>query len=217
MMPFCFRGGEYEATMDITADNDAIFVVGSFTESIPIAVAPGRANMQPALALQYSSSLGNSLYGYGWNLDITRIERDSKDGVPKYDGTDTYLLVMKGARQTLIPVGGNEYRVANESAFLKITRTGSGWEIRDQTKTVYSLAAPWPITGTKQFSWSLSHVVDVNGNSMGYAYVDGGQGHRLSQITYGVNRVDFQYESRPDPVMSYRSGMRSDITDIPHP
>jgi len=192
---------------------DVLSYVGSFTESIPIAVAPGRAGMQPALMLQYSSSLGNSLYGFGWNLDITRIERDTRNNGPKYDGTDKYLLVMKGARQALVAVGSNEYRVANENSFLKITRTGSGWEITDRKNTVYSLAAPWPTTGVRQFSWSLSQVVDVNGNRMDYTYADGGQGHRLTSITYGVNqRVDFEYEMRPDLIMSYRSGMRNNIT-----
>jgi len=114
---------------------DVLSYIGSFTESIPISVPPGRAGMQPALALQYSSAFGNGLYGYGWNLDITRIERDSRNGVPKYNTADKFLLVMKGARQALVPVGGNEYRVANEQSFLKITRTSFGWVIRDQKGT----------------------------------------------------------------------------------
>jgi len=207
-----FSGTAFSAVDMSQSRGDVLSYVGSFNESIPIAVAPGLAGMQPSLALQYSSAAGNGLYGYGWNLDITRIERDSRKGAPKYDNSDTYLLVMKGARQALIPVGGNEYRVANESAFLKITRTVSGWEIRDRKRTIYTLAAPWPMAGLKQFSWSLSRVVDVNGNNMDYSYADGGMGHRLTRIRYGVNnRVTFQYEARPDPVMSYRSGLRSDI------
>ncbi len=186
---------------------------GSFTHSIPIAVAPGRAGMQPALLLNYSSSMGNGLYGMGWSLDITRIERESKHGTPSYTGADTFVLVMKGARQALVHVGGNEYRVANESSFLKITKADGSWTIKDKNSTTYMLAAPWPVAGVSTFSWSLSGVTDMHGNSMAYRYSDGDNGHRLEQITYGPdNRVDFFYDFiRQDRIVSYRSGLRSQI------
>jgi len=201
------------AAVDMSASRgDVASYVGSFNHTIPIGVAPGRAGMQPALALQYSSSVGNGLYGYGWNLDVTRIELNTKMGAPKYNVTDTYLLVMKGARQALVHVGGNEYRVANESAFLKITKTSNGWTIRDQKNTRYDLNAPWPMTGPKIFRWSLSGVVDVKNNSISYFYADGGQGHRLTQIQYAPNnKVVFAYEARPDSILSFRSGHRSNI------
>ena len=44
---------------------------GAFTYRVPIAVPPGRAGMEPHLALAYSSSGGNGLLGVGWNIEGT--------------------------------------------------------------------------------------------------------------------------------------------------
>jgi len=108
---------------------DVMSFAGSFNQSVAIPVAPGRAGMQPGLALNYSSSMGNGLYGMGWDLDVTRIERETKEGSPLYTNADKFVLIMKGARQALVSVGAGEYRVANESAFLKITKSGDAWVI----------------------------------------------------------------------------------------
>jgi hypothetical protein len=39
---------------------------GTGTFSVPIAVAPGRAGVQPSLALSYSTGGGNGSVGFGW-------------------------------------------------------------------------------------------------------------------------------------------------------
>lgn len=185
---------------------------GSFSQSIPVPVAPGRAGMQPALSLNYSSSMGNSLFGHGWSMDLTRIEREIKNGGVLYTDEDNFVLVMKGARQTLVPVGGGEYRLGIESSFLKITKNANNsWTIKDQNNTLYTLAAPWPMSGVKTFSWSLSAVADIHGNAMNYTYADGGIGHRLTRVDYGVNNsVVLYYDgARQDVSVNYRSGFRA--------
>ncbi len=57
---------------------------GAFSYSIPIAVPPGRNGMQPNIDLLYRSSNGHSWLGQGWNLEVGRIERSTRFGVPKY-------------------------------------------------------------------------------------------------------------------------------------
>lgn len=57
---------------------------GSFSYSIPIAVPPGRSGMQPNIDLMYRSSNSHSWLGIGWNLEVGRIERSTKNGPPKY-------------------------------------------------------------------------------------------------------------------------------------
>lgn len=203
---------------------DVASFAGSFSEGIPIAIAPGKAGMQPALALNYSSSAANGLYGFGWNLDITRIEREAKNGAPAYTNADGFVLVMKGARQALVRINATEYRVANESAFLKISKNAdNSWVITDQNHTQYFLGgthqinqqARWPVTGAKTFSWHLSRVQDVHGNSIDYFYTESnaiGLGHRLSSIEYAPNnRVELSYEVRDDKIVSYRSGFRHEV------
>jgi len=206
-----------EAAVDLSAGrSDVLSYAGSFNHSVSIPVAPGRAGTQPALALNYSSNLGNGLYGVGWDLGISRIERESKFGRPSYTDADKFVMVMNGARQSLVKVADGEYRMANESAFLKITKVGNSWVIRDQKNTVYYFGgthkinqqASWPVGALQAFSWHLSRVEDVTKkNVMHYFYVDGGLGHRLTRIEYAPNnRVDLLYEARPDVIRSYRSG-----------
>ncbi len=55
---------------------------GRAQTSIPIFVSPGRKNVQPGLALSYSSSSGNGWLGLGWNLDMGSIQRDTKTVCP---------------------------------------------------------------------------------------------------------------------------------------
>src|SRR6185295_17371549 len=57
---------------------------GTATYSVPIAIAPGRAGVQPSLALGYSSSGGNSELGLGWSMAVPFISRQTDRGLPRY-------------------------------------------------------------------------------------------------------------------------------------
>ncbi len=92
---------------------------GDATASIPIDVPPGRGGLQPSIAIQYSSSAGNSEYGYGWFYDPGSIERSTKNGVPRnFTTADQFLL--NGQDLVLVTAGSpDEFRTKQES-FLKI-------------------------------------------------------------------------------------------------
>jgi len=114
---------------------------GAATYTIPIAVPPGTAGMEPKLALTYSSQAGNGALGVGWSLSglsfISRcgrtIAQDAlNDGVRvnagvSYDNDDRYCL----DGQRLVKVGttgvyggdGVEYRTERES-FTKVISHG---------------------------------------------------------------------------------------------
>jgi hypothetical protein len=60
---------------------------GSATTAIAIEVPPGRVEATPKLELAYSSAKGRSPYGHGWSLDVGRVSRSTKHGVPSYSNT----------------------------------------------------------------------------------------------------------------------------------
>lgn len=108
---------------------------GAATYSIPIAVPPGTAGVQPSLSLDYSSSGMNGLLGLGWSLGgMSSIHRCGKtiaqDGVNSriaYEFSDR--LCLDGQRLVLVNLPltdqnywspGAEYRTEIES-FIRVT------------------------------------------------------------------------------------------------
>ncbi|MFP4381145.1 MAG: toxin TcdB middle/N-terminal domain-containing protein [Candidatus Sumerlaeia bacterium] len=82
------RGLGFQGPEDIGSNFDSVQsdkFTGSFSYTIPIKLPPGRAGFQPNLTLCYRSSNGHSWLGQGWDLNPGRIERATRDGVPKYD------------------------------------------------------------------------------------------------------------------------------------
>ena len=108
-----------------------------------IEVPPGRGGIAPQLAVGYNSRAGNSWLGMGWDLALSSIEVDTRFGVPRYTGEETYLL--DGAMLT--PVSGAEgaptanprrYQRRVEKSFERILRHGTDptnyyWEVTDKS------------------------------------------------------------------------------------
>jgi len=196
---------------------------GRATTSIPIAVPPGRKGIRPSLALSYSSSSRNGWLGVGWGLDLGYIERSTKNGVPKYDSSDTYAFMFQGVASDLVQIPDLTYRAKDEGLFLRFENKGApnGWEVRDKSGTRYlfggSPDSEQTVAG-KTPRWCLRKVVDTNGNSLTVSYTaDQGQlyparidytGHETNglQDLAPSNYVTLTTEARPDMDVSYRSG-----------
>ncbi|MBL7069350.1 MAG: hypothetical protein ISS34_05785 [Candidatus Omnitrophica bacterium] len=193
---------------------------GAATMSIPITVPPGRKNMQPNLALSYSSNNSNGICGVGWAIPANYIQRSTKDGIPSYDLSDTFLFMSSGSNAELVNIENNEYRAKIESAFMKYVYDGSSWIVYDKSGTQYRFgydaASRLQENNSKVFGWYLDKVIDVYGNYLTYIYdkPDDGQIY-LKEIryTYGADldydkSIVFNYEDRSDKLYSYRSGWK---------
>jgi RHS repeat-associated protein len=164
---------------------------GTGNFSVPIALPPGRQGMTPQLALNYSTGNGNGPFGLGWALSLPGVTRKTSRGVPRYDGTDVFIL--SGA-EDLVPVAGagagrQRYRPRTEGLFARIEHvqdaTGDYWEVRgkDGTRSRYGTPRPhdadagWrdpavtvaPGTG-QTFAWKLTETADPCGNPVRYTY-----------------------------------------------
>jgi hypothetical protein len=70
-------------------------VDGGASLAHPLPMPPGRAGVQPDLALTYDSGSGSGWVGTGWDLSVGAVTVDTEFGAPRYLGTkesETYLL-----------------------------------------------------------------------------------------------------------------------------
>ncbi|VVM63852.1 hypothetical protein PS664_01432 [Pseudomonas fluorescens] len=63
---------------------------GAASLALPLPISPGRG-FAPTLALNYSSSVGNSPFGIGWNKTVNAINRQTSRGVPVYTDDDLFV------------------------------------------------------------------------------------------------------------------------------
>ena len=195
---------------------------GRAAAAVPIGVPPGRKNLQPQLALSYSSAGRNGWVGVGWGLNLGLIERSTKYGVPKYNDTDTFTFQLGGGSSEMVKLTNGTYRAEDEGLFMKFENLGTnGWQVTDKSGTKYLMgrtSASRVESGTQVFQWCLDKVIDVNGNTMEMVYEKSNTvvatlqeikytGHEPSGLA-PANRVVFYNESRPDVSTSYRAGFQ---------
>jgi RHS repeat-associated protein len=165
----------------------------------------------------------------------TRAQDNMIHGV-NFSGTDRFA--MDGQRLIAIKGGADggentEYRTEIES-FTRVVSLGvSGNGPRSfKAETKSGLTYFFGDTDDSRFiaegrndalSWAISRIEDRNGNSMSFHYVKKSDGRELllEYISYTSNaaanlvpyaRVEFGYESRPDPSFGYVGGSRTQST-----
>ncbi|MCK5492730.1 MAG: hypothetical protein KAJ14_06450, partial [Candidatus Omnitrophica bacterium] len=216
----------YESLNSVSANADSL--TGGVTMSMPIDVPPGRAGIGPNVQFLYSSGLSNDLLGVGWLLELSSIQRSTKHGVPKYDNTDTFVLKQNGSAQELVDIGGGEFALKIEGAFMKIQFIpGMGWRVTDKSGMTYFLGEDQssqeydPADSGNIFKWCLNRAQDVHGNTITFDYIREDNTLYLQTMEYTGNpqnglfpfsNVELIYESREDESMSYISGFKKGIS-----
>jgi len=201
----------------------------------PLVVPPGRRGLEPKLSVHYGSGGGNGWLGVGWDLQLPSIEISTLFGVPRYDGTETYLIDGEQLAATSSP--GTFVR-RSEGTFDRIVRQGSGpadysWEVTDKdgNRFLYGQSAQARLRDGQSgniFRWYLEREIDLHGNTVDYFYVTdqgggGADGEPWTQIyparidytgTQGAGafyHVVFSLDdgSRPDRLSSGRQGFKT--------
>ncbi len=184
---------------------------GAANYTVPIAVPPGTAGMQPSLALSYSSMGGNGPLGVGWSIDgLSAVHRCGRtivnDGFNigiTYTADDNYCL----DGQRLIPISGQngaegtEYRTEIDS-FSKIIShndgtSGSGptwFEVWTKSGQIiqygYTSDSRVEAVGKSDVrQWSVSKISDTVSNYIDFFYTENtttGE-HYIDRVEYGGN------------------------------
>jgi RHS repeat-associated protein len=217
------RGGEGTTPFTGLAQApEANLFTGALTTRIPIEIPPGRKDMTPRLAFQYSSARGPSPFGYGWELPLGRIERSTKWGPPSCSNghQDEFVAVLpNGGAVELVndPPGSAFYRPAVEQAFLEaeVDTAANRWTLRDRAglrytfgdqftaRVVTSIVAPIMAEnpdGTCDFTavWMLTRVEDPSGGSIEIEWSQFGNIPVPTQIRYGGNDAGVAHIYRVD-------------------
>lgn len=183
---------------------------GAATYSIPIAIPPGTAGMEPKLSLNYSSQGGNGIAGVGWSLGglsaITRcpqtIAQDGQTRGVQLDANDRFCL--DGQRLVIVNGGtygavGAEYRTEIES-FSKVVSYGGTvgdpqyfkvWTKAGQI-VEYGNTADSRVEAqgkTIAAAWAADRISDTVSNYITFTYFeDTANGeHRIQRIDYTGN------------------------------
>ena len=181
-------------------------VRGTGSYAVPINCPKGANELQPSLSLTYSTGSGNGPFGFGWRLNVLRIERRTDRGIPNYTGDDTFVI---GDAEVLIHVGDNRYRPKADNKFWLIERVNDGWRVRTgDGKTMFfgQSEQSRESDGAKVFAWYLDEERDAAGNSILFSYRRDANRLYLEEIRYSIFSIRITYESRPDVLRNGRSG-----------
>jgi hypothetical protein len=132
----------------------------------PLWVPPGRAGATPHLAVEYDSDGANGWLGVGWRLSVSKIEVDTRFGVPRYDDaqeSETYLL--DGER--LVPEDPSSARTT-ERRYHRVHEDGSFDTIvrhRSSPKEGSDALGSSDPFGTTAYTWE---VIDKSGAHRSY-------------------------------------------------
>ncbi len=172
---------------------------GTASLSIPIGTSSCRG-FEPKISVDYSSGSGNGTFGLGFNLSIPKISCKTSKGLPKYDGSDTFLLfngddlvpIVGGRREAIckqasLPIANNinytviSYRPRTEGLFATIEQWiapegHSFWRIvsGDNVTSIFGNTENSrifdPDNPNHIFEWLLSETFNASGDRIIYEY-----------------------------------------------
>lgn len=226
MTPMSATGAEESETPSppeiSTANIDITQYSGAAVADIPIIVPPGRAGIQPQLALTYNSNAKLSWVGKGWDLSLPSIRRSIRFGLD-YTKNEYESTLNGGSDLVQRPDwGSNFYGEKIEGRFVKYFYNTStkGWEAFDKSGRQYFFGTTDdsrqsdPEDPTRIFKWCLDKVLDTNDNFMTISYAKESGQIYLSRIDYtgneggaplpATNAVIFHTKLYPSPeLLSY--------------
>jgi len=184
-------------SQSLGGEADLVSGSGAFILPIPIVVPPGRAGIQPELALTYNSYDLSSWVGAWWTLGMGNIHRPLKDGV-KYEEGEYEVNGLKLIRALVWDKTGYhayapEVQTDYTRYFIKTDATDKeigGWEVQTKDgKTLYfgttDKSRQSFDSGADVFKWCLDRVEDANGNYMTISYTKYDGEIYLRQIVNG--------------------------------
>lgn len=189
---------------------------GAKTYSVPIFTAPS-VGAKPTIALSYNSqSIAGGIAGVGWNLvgasAITLVNRtlyfDGYSCAADFSAPSTYAFSLDGDRVITGTTLKGKVRIKpkyNDDILVSFDVL-----MPDGGRATFGLPDD---NATTRASYPISSYVDARGYRIDYSYRLSGNVYFLTRVAYGgrtadshFNRIDLEYEDRPDFAVLYISG-----------
>lgn len=193
---------------------------GAVDYSIPIGL-PSARQLSPELALTYNISVGNGVFGPGWDLSLQEIKRKNSKAVPLYNGGDAFIL---SGHDDLVAVNSHEKRLSGMEFDVIIFRPRvedlyariEHWKIKDTPEDSrnfwrvitkdnvthlfgYSAGAKLVNPSNKYaYSWKLEFSYDARGNYVYYSYQKDAELNLFLKDIFYANTTMFTYASLED-------------------
>ncbi len=199
---------------------------GGASYTIPLDMLQGVNGLTPSLSLVYSGNSGPGMAGYGWQIGgLSVISRAGKnfynDGMARgieLDYNDKFYL----DGQRLVPTSGTygydqtTYQTESD-IFTRVqsqNTSGNGpMKFMAQTKAGLKNLYGYTDDGCQRIdgyseilNWYVTQTQDLWMNTINYAYLRNGNMIYPREITYGPNKITFNYKQRPDVTTSYLKG-----------
>ncbi|MBC7826537.1 MAG: VCBS repeat-containing protein [Chitinophagaceae bacterium] len=142
---------------------NAVNGTASFSVPLPLSSARG---FTPSIALNYNSGSGNGLFGLGWALNLSIIQRKTENEIPQYlDGVETDTFLFSGG-EDLVP----EYKkdaagelltdpdgkfVVNEFPFTHLGVSYTVKRYRPRIEGLFSRIERWTVLGSGTTHWRV--------------------------------------------------------------
>ncbi len=199
---------------------------GGATYTIPLDVLPGVNGLAPSLSLVYSSNSGQGVAGYGWQIGgLSVISRAGQNyyndevasGV-ELDYSDKYYL--DGQRLVLTSgtygVDQATYQTENEifTRVQSLNSSGNGpLKFMAQTKPGLKNLYGFMDDGCQRIdgfseilNWYVTETQDLWMNIINYSYLKNSNMVYPREISYGPNKITFNYKNRDDVTTDYLKG-----------
>ena len=202
---------------------------GGANYSLPVSLPDGPGGYKPAISFRYDSQGGNGLLGKGWSVTgseaITRCSGDKPNlKAPVMVKEDTFCI----NGQTLVLVWGvhgennAQYRTSKDSGTLVVARSISSSfggatyfdvYLEDGTTKTFGATTNSRILSSetgKVKTWALTTSSQPGGANYEVSYSvnrSAGEFH-ISSVSYGVNKIEYNYEERPDRASGWSQGSR---------
>lgn len=198
---------------------------GAAIYQVPIEVPSGINGAQPSLSLVYNSQGGNGVLGWGFSLSglssISRVPKtvyshgkaygikNTADDVYALDGN--LLVSVNGT----YGASGTEYRTQTETFSQVFSRGSCGsngpeyFEVNTKEGINYKYGSAsgrllYSKSGKQSVqTWLLDLVTFPNGQTIKYEYTKTNLCAYVRKITYGVNTIEFFYDTREDVILTH--------------